>query len=133
MSQEIETGMNLYDMNKQIIQQNGKQLSVYALNEKLKQVVAPFFRKTKQEMQPKYFMLLCHEKRDYTLFRLDWFSNECDLDAAATLKECLQNRGLIYSIDWDNINEVALEIWLHDGEGVNCYYLFPYDEGVIEV
>lgn len=132
MQQQIDSGMNLYDMNKQIMEKTGKPMSVYAVNQTLRSVVKPFLLKTKKELQPRYFMMLCHEKRDYTLFRLDWFSNDCIDNAIGILKECMQNRGILYAINMDE-HDTAVELWLKINDEFNCYLLFPYDEGVIEV
>jgi hypothetical protein len=78
-------------------------------------------------------MLLCHEKRNYTLFNqtyheiIDWHW------LSSELKKCIKNRGTLYSVE-PTQDGVALEIWLKDYDGdMDCYYLFPYNEGVIEL
>ena len=55
-----------------------------------------------------------------------------DVSKKATneLTECLKNRGDILSID-DQHNG-AWEIWIRNEEGIFCYYLFPYDNAIIE-
>ena len=111
----------LYDMNKSIMQQQSP-LSEEALNEALN-VVDKYFYDNKQ-----YFMLLCHERRDYTLFNITNKIRRPSID----LKECLQNRGVILSIEKNN--DGVIEIWLLcDEELPFAYFLFPYDEGVITV
>lgn len=70
MEQQIDSGLNLYDMNKQIMEKTGKPMSVYAVNEALRSIVKPFLLKTKKELQPRYFMMLCHEKEIIPF--LDW-------------------------------------------------------------
>jgi hypothetical protein len=80
-----------------------------------------------------YAMLLCHERRDYTIFHL--YSNPpCNSNppaiAAKELMICLTNRGGIVSID--ETEDGAWEIWLRIDNEDYCYYLFRYDEAVIE-
>jgi hypothetical protein len=77
-------------------------------------------------------MLLCRERYDFTLFNL---LNKNDLSLASgikELKECLENRGAIISIDLTE-NKDAYEIWIKIDDEPFVYYLFPYDLGVIEV
>ena len=117
---EVSMG-NLYDLNKSAMQ-NEKVLSIFALRNKLDEVKSRFFKKG-------YFMLLCHERRDYTVFNIKEDKNVNI--AREDLKECLMNRGDIVSIDKTE-DGVAYEIWMRiDGDNF-VYYLFPYDMGVIE-
>ena len=50
------------------------------------------------------------------------------------LKDCFTARGDIYSIELTQ-QEDALEIWIKSfsDSKMYCYYLFPYDFGVIEI
>lgn len=81
-----------------------------------------------------YYMLLCNEQKDYTVFH---WNNICD-DAGAMeiakilVDECLKNRGEIRGIDLTE-NKDAIEIWLYIDEEAFVYYFFPYDEAIIEV
>jgi hypothetical protein len=80
-------------------------------------------------------MLLCNERKDYTLFRFLHSLDDIIPDtqyAGAELILCLKNRGDIYSIA-NTEDGIALEIWLSIDDEIYCYYLFPYDEGVIEI
>ena len=80
-----EVGMgSLYDMNRTIMQQQSP-LSEQEIEEALNEV-DKYFYSNKQ-----YFMLLCHERRDYTLFNITNKIRRPSKD----LKECLQNRGII--------------------------------------
>ncbi len=121
-----ELGMGtLYDWNKGAMQQM-KSLNSTELKDKLKDIKDKLFN------QGKYYMLLCHERRDYTVFNLLKGAIKHDAPKQAThdLKECLENRGAVISIDRQA--DGAWEIWLRiDGE-MFCYYLFPYDNAVIE-
>lgn len=110
----------LYDMNKSILQ-NEKKMSINALNKKIKEMVNFF-------SNGEYFMLLCHERRDYTIFQLTTLNKIKTV--SEELKICLNNRGEILSID--KVPGDAYEIWIRNEEGVFAYYLFHYDEAVIK-
>lgn len=118
---ELNSG-TLYDLNK-IAMKKEEPITNRELLFKLNSI-QKFFQKGT------YFMLLCHEKRDYTVFRVtkNSFANK----ATQELKECLLNRGEIIDIDKTNDN-YAFEIWMKIDDEASCYYLFPYDEAIIEV
>lgn len=125
--EEIAVG-NLYDMNKTLVLQNEKPLSKSNLREKISEIKT-YFAKSKN----KYFMLLNKENSDYTIFN---FSKEkspesCKDAATILIEECLFNRGTALSIDKNK--DGAYEIWMRINNEAFVYYLFPYDEGVIEV
>lgn len=121
-----EIGMGtLYDWNKSAMEQI-KGLNATELKDKLREIKNKLFN------QGKYYMLLCHERRDYTVFNLirEAIGHDVSKKASNELKECLENRGTILSID-DQHNG-SWEIWIRNDEGVFCYYLFSYDNAVIE-
>lgn len=120
-----EIGMGtLYDWNKSAMEQM-KGLNSTELKDKLRVIKEKLFN------NGKYYMLLCHERRDYTVFNLlRGTRHDVPQRASNDLKECLENRGTILSIDEQSGN--AWEIWIRNTEGVFCYYLFPYDSAVIE-
>ena len=67
MSQrEVEFG-NLYDINKNIVKQNEIKLNEGILNSK-KEIIKNFIMSKTDNF---YFMLLCNERRDYTIFDFD--------------------------------------------------------------
>lgn len=122
-----EVGLGtLYDMNKAIIEQQGK-MSKTAFKDKLNGLVTDFFKSADNT----YYMMLCNEQRDYTVFRISEF--EAISKAVQELKECIENRGTVMSIEKDKNG--AIEIWIKDmsDEQNYCYYLFPYDTAIIEV
>ena len=124
----IEMG-TVYDLNKQLVETDEKVISPYKLNEK-KKIIKQFIRESKDN----YFMLLCNERRDYTLFNIISDKEEDKLNELANVfvDECLQNRGNIKGIDLTE-NKDAIEVWLSiEGESY-CYYFFPYNAGVVEV
>lgn len=110
----------LYDLNKSAMEKE-KKMTNMNINKTLKEM-ENFFSKGS------YFMLLCHEQRDYTVFQL---TTENKISTAAEeLKLCLKNRGDILSID-PTEDGIAYEIWLRTADGIFVYYLFPYDNAVI--
>ena len=54
----------LYDINKNIVKQNEIKLNEITLNSK-KQIITDFIKKSNNS----YFMLLCNERKDYTVFK----------------------------------------------------------------
>lgn len=81
-----------------------------------------------------YYMLLCNEQKDYTIFHWNKTSNTNDAMEMARIlvDECLKNRGEIRGIDLTEHHD-AIEIWLYIEEDSYVYYFFPYDAAVIEV
>ncbi len=125
---------SLYEMNKQL-SANESKLGA-AARKKAQEEVRFWFRDNIDH----YAMLLCHERRDYTLFNVQFSPAE----AAAALFECIDNRGQLISIEKATEND-AIEIWIrikvyekNDEETLvehqedYCYYLFCYDFAVIE-
>lgn len=111
--------MGLYDMNKQII----SQLPVLTDLEDKKYTINSLHAKFNNE----FYMLYGKEISYFTLFKIEdstYFGNE--------VVDCLSNIGDIKAIDLTEAND-AIEIWVQDGENVTCLYLFPYDNGVVQV
>ncbi len=111
---------NLYDINKNLIKDNVSPLTEEKLAEK-RQIILDFLN----EM---YYMLLCHDRRDYTVFRINESKEEC---VKILIDECLKNRGEILSIE-PTENKDAFEIWIKIENEVFCYYFFPYSQAIIE-
>ena len=128
---EINMG-TLYDMNKNVIA-NLSPLGKGQIRETLNSEVSEYLKDTDNT----YYMMLCHEARDYTVFRISDYSSIPD--AIKELKECLNNRGELYSIAKDTNG--AIEIWIKgtgfceylEKDKFYMYYLFPYDAAIIEV
>lgn len=113
-----------YDLNKSLVKQYEKELTEEQLEEKLNT-----FEDYITTSDNQYYMLLCNDKKDYTLFnysteRLTFFWSE--------LLDCLNNRGKIYSIEKTKDNQ-AIEIWLVINDEAFCYYFFAYDNGVLDI
>lgn len=118
--------MSLYDLNKQAMSAF-ELLTEEKFNKKLSEM-GDWFSYAKD----KYFMVLCHEIRDYTIIHFVGESKKI-YEATTALKEFFNNRGHVISIDFIDASG-AYCIWVRDCEGENfAYYLFPYDIGVEEI
>lgn len=121
----------MYEANKQLISQTQKPLTHLELA-----AIQPKLSEWFNWIIDTYAMLLCHERRDYTIFHLYENQNpDPPAVAAKELIECLTNRGEVLTIE-ENADK-AWEIWINieDTAGKKepyCYYLFRYDEAVIE-
>lgn len=115
---------NLYDINKQLMT-DSLPLSEKEL-ESVKRMIEKNQLKSNKDI---YYMLLCHEQRDYTIFHLT--STDSKKNCTLELIECLKNRGNILSIE-KTIDDQALEIWIRTVEGIFCYQMFEYTAAVIQ-
>ena len=135
-TREITLG-TLYDLNKTLVEKGEIELTEGILNSK-KEIVKNFIIGTNNH----YYMLLCNEQKDYTIFNIT--SCDCENQCAdchrnkvkecvnILVDECLKNRGIIKGIDITK-DKGAIEIWLSiDGEAY-VYYFFPYDAALIQV
>ena len=124
-NKQVNTGLTMYEANKQLIA-NMKPLTHVEL--------VPIQKKVEDWFNwiiDTYAMLLCHDRRDYTIFHLYEKENPNPPGvAAAELIGCLCDRGEILSIEEND--DKAWEIWLKIDNQPYCYYLFRYDEAVIE-
>lgn len=122
---------NLYDMNKQLML-NEPEMEADAICAARDELALYGFH----HMGQSYFMLLCHEARDYTLFNLNAFDTTTDkeksVNFATDVIECLQNRGILLAAD--KLPDGAWEFWIkaHDTNEACAYYLFPYGAAVLE-
>lgn len=125
---EINLG-NLYDFNKEAMK-NEKPLDVIQFNLKTTEVAQDMWDNM-EDYGIQYWMLLCHDRRDYTVFNLiAAVDNE---PIVKELRPTLMNRGQILSIDKQP--DDAWEIWIRDNESNEnfVYYLFKYYYGVVEI
>ena len=126
---EIAMG-TLYDMNKQLMAQ------MPSLNREAVLTAYDGLKVWFQNHTGRYYMLLCNERHDYTLFNLDKSATwavipiEHTESAATDVMECLTNRGALLAADLQN--DGAWEFWIRDYDECFAYYLFPYDQAVIE-
>lgn len=120
MSKNIEIG-NLYDLNKDVMKKLPP-LTSQEIEDKQNDLWQYFDRNSNT-----YYMLLCNEQKDYTVFR--YVSSAKGV--AKEVIECLKNRGKILAVDY--IEETgAYECWIERSGLCYMYALFPYDAAVIE-
>lgn len=117
-----ELKMNLYDANKQLME-NEPPMDPIMFNRKT-------YECAQAMIDGKYWMLLCHERRDYTVFNLQGEVTVRNINK--DLIDCLKNRGIVLAIDRQP--DGAYEIWIRDKKTKDnvIYYLFNYEFGVIE-
>lgn len=111
-----------YDINKNLVKKYEKELTKEELEEKEKMLL-----KFTRSRFDHYYMMLCHDRRDYTIFHTECTSGS----VFGELLECLQNRGTVVGID-KTTDGAAIEIWLMIDDEAFCYYFFPYEEAVVE-
>lgn len=117
------------------------ELTLYELNQQLMAQVPSLSQKDIDEahkiinnfaiaFHQKHLMLLCHNKRYYTIFEQTKTYYEFGSLAAAVFA-CCEHIGEIKSVSLNEQN--AIEIWIQDSydNSVDCYYLFGYDEGMV--
>ena len=124
---EVSLG-NLYDMNKQLMA-NEAEIAPEVRTEKRRALIDWI----KANYHEHYFMMLCHERRDYTVFRLKDIvpTIEAIYTMADDVFECMKNRGTLLALDRQEAG--GWELWLRADDGeIYAYYLFPYGEAVLE-
>ena len=114
--------MSLYEYSKQVVAKEVP-MDPILFNQKMIEVSMDMVEHT-------YMMLLCHDRRDYTIFHI---ANADKKIAAKEISETLYNRGKILLVDKQK--DGSWEIWIRDSltDENFAYYLFPYDDGVVEV
>ena len=114
--------MSLYEYSKQVVA-NEVPMDPILFNKKMIEVSMDMVEHT-------YMMLLCHDRRDYTIFHI---TNADKKNAVKEISETLLNRGKILLVDKQK--DGSWEIWIRDSlkDENFAYYLFPYDDGVVEV
>lgn len=120
--QEVKSNFTLYDMNKMLMAQ------APALGDEALRTEATALSSWAGHYQDKFFMMLNHELRYFTLFQC---KDKTKL-GERVIDIITSSIGSIKNLD-DN-EHGAYEIWVEYDDG-NCYLflLFPYDAGVVEV
>lgn len=121
-NKKLDIEMSLYDVNKAQVA-NLKPLTKKDFRQRCMTFGEEIFN-TKE-----YWMLLCRERNDYTIFNFQ-YSLPNSINA---LYETLINRGKV--IDFFKLPDNNYEIWIRDidTEENFVYYLFNYSMGVVEV
>ena len=113
---------SLYDLNKSALA-SAKGINPLKAIQSQDKALTNFFA------SGKYFMLLCNELRDYTVFCLK--TDNKIQNAKEELKVCIKNRGELLGLD-PTEDGIAFEIWMRVDGKIYAYYLFPYDAAIIE-
>ena len=124
--EELEVQLDLgtvYDMNKELVEQTQKPLSLSALHDVEKKL-----RKWCGKNVQEYMMLYCKELNDFTLFRRLNYVQSISLVCEQVIM-CLRERGDILSIDF--LEDGAVECWVKTDDDIHAFYLFKYDDAVI--
>ena len=120
--------LSLFDMNAQIIKQQGPLDEAGLKNAEV--ILEDYFNFSPKA---KYYMLLNHNKSYYTVFNVteswDW---DYETFSQAVIS-CASDLGKIYSVTRTEDNQ-AIEIWVCDEDDtIHCLYLFNYDKGIVKV
>lgn len=121
---DAKLNVNLYELNKTLY----KSLPEITFNElqERKKKIANWIG----ESDNKYYMLLCRERSDYTVFVIS-DSGQATVDKEAIDIVC--SRGKIKAIEIEeNFPERWVQFWIEDNKEIYMYAFFPYDSGVIE-
>ena len=122
---ETSPSIDLYTMNQNII----NQLPVYT-DEDMDRAEDIIHDWIYDGHRANYYMLLCKELSYYTLFHS---VDNCliEEDFIRELWDVCSYLGPIHDISIDDNDAIA--IWAEwEDTGVHCFYLFPYDKGVVE-
>ena len=103
VTKEIDTGLSIYEINKNLMKEE-KPLDPIAINIAIKKAADGVLSSFK-----KYWMLLCRERNDYTVFIIIG-SNKLEDE----LKETILNRGKL--LDISQQEDGNFEIWIRDPE-----------------
>lgn len=122
--------MNLYEYS-QIFVNNMDVIS----EEDLK-VAKTLIKNYLNERKSEFYMMLCREIYDFSIFQNGTHPNEPwnGEEFFSAILDCFANRNMeIKSIDRGE-DLSAIEIWVQaEDTPPFCYYLFPYDLGVIKI
>lgn len=122
---DAKLNVNLYELNKTFYK-SMPEITFNELQEQRKKI-ADWIK----ESDCKYYMLLCRERSDYTIFALRESGGLVAADKEIVDIVC--SRGQLKAIELEsNFPEKWIQFWLEDNKEIYMYALFPYDSGVIE-
>lgn len=122
---EVDSGMTVYDMYKQLTVKQEPLDAIY-FNQEMLRIASD------DDMKANYLMLLCNDRRDYSIFHNN-DSKDFNHSFAKELAETLWNRGDCLLVEKQDNG--SYEIWVRDRSTKEnfCYFLFNYDNAIIEV
>lgn len=118
---ELELG-NMFELNKSI-----RRKSTAMDEEKINLSVGNVAAWCSSHPNTKHFMLLCKERSDYTIFRLNSFNYN---QLGQELREVLESRGEILGIDYMHGYD-SYECWVRDENQEPFMFMFFDCEGFI--
>lgn len=123
-----DISLSNYDINKYMMQ-SYEPLSLDEIDKLFEENLIKWFT---NQRQVRYYCLLCRELNSFTVFALK--PKSYDVHFFVALINCLLSFGGVLSLEITEDNS-AIEIWIRDKETQEnyCYYLFNYNEGVIEI
>lgn len=117
----------LYDVNKQLVKKTCTPLNEEQITE-AKEKIAQWFK----DNVIRYAMLLCNDIKYYTVFHIVGRTAHPHSFAATECIGCLTDQNVpILSIEFLKDNNVW-EFWLDFADEPKVFYLFNYEQGVIE-
>ncbi len=121
--QDIQMNMSLYDLNKSVIFNLPPQ-DESILNKNFREI-SSWFGKNNDS----WFMLMCKERSDFTIIHI---TNDNYFQATQELKEILQERGSISSLQYNQDQDIW-EIWVKDEKEAYIFMLFEASWMIVEV
>lgn len=121
---EVNSGISLYEMNRNIISQMPP-IDMDKERESILDELTEWVNGYKDT----YYMIYGREISYFTVIHKDEFSQEETIPEVVL--ECLANLGDLYSVSQE---PGGYEFWVKtENDFMTCLYLFPYDAGVVEV
>lgn len=117
----------LYGMNQNNMQKEPS-IKPNTLKKLLKERLIPRVQNTDDS----YYMMLCKELSDYTVFKFNNKKEETLSTFIKDVQECVMNRGIPLAIDNFKEQDDALEIWIKIEDIPHMYYFFPCEPFIIE-
>lgn len=117
--------MTLYDLNKQgyLTLPDMSTEDISNAKKKLTNLI--------DEIRSSYYMLLCKERSDYTVFSIYFDYKDSTSMATEEIFSIVESRGKIRGVEFND--DETIDFWVLIDEEVFMYKLFDYEWGVIEV
>lgn len=125
--------MTNYDLNKQLIR------SLDPISQEEIERLQESFKNMCEFNCNQYYMLLCADQSYYTIFKMTRTPQNSITSFYNTLQEIIEEFGTLITFSEAVSSPPSLELWIRpndqpeDKKEVFCYYLFPYDGGIVEV
>ena len=118
---ETTIGMNMYDINKQIISQ------LSGLTDNQLEIKKAEINSLHDIFHNHFYMLYGKEISYFTVFKI-----KEQIAFGREVIDVIKNVGAVKAID-PTENADAMEVWVIYDDEPTCLYLFPYDSGIVQV